>query len=374
MAARRNGRKSGRKKGRIILFAVEIFIILVMLGALYFVMKSTDNEGPKRVEIPEEKLEIGEQVKKETEAGGTMHGYTNIALFGLDLDSEKIETYTEQQILNRLYKNSRSDCIMIASINHDTGDIKLLSVYRDTLLNLSDDRYEKCTHAYAYGGAEMAMKMLNMNLDMDITKFVAVNYKALVDVIDALGGVWIEVDSAEKDWVNAYQSVVATNLNRQDDYVAITETGYQLLTGMQATGYCRIRQTRGDDFQRAARQREVLQAIEAQAKQANLSRLTDIFNSCIGYVYTNLDNSTMLDLLGNIANYRIVAEDGFPQADMRRAGTLGAKGSCVVANDLEANVKWLHEFFFDDTEYEVSDRVKEYSEKIRSDTARYFAD
>lgn len=191
-------RSKGRnKKGKIILFAVEIVIILMMLGALYFVMKSTDNEGPKVTYIDPEVLEIPQQVIEQKEEGGVMHGYMNVALFGLDLDSDKIQSYTNQQILNRLYKNSRSDCIMIASINLDTGDIKLLSVYRDTYLNLSDDRYEKCTHAYAYGGAEQAMKMLNMNLDMDIEKFVAVNYKALVDCIDGLGGVWIDVDSAE---------------------------------------------------------------------------------------------------------------------------------------------------------------------------------
>jgi LCP family protein required for cell wall assembly len=198
-------------------------------------MTHTSNEGPKVTVLETEELQIPEEVQQDE----TMKGYMNIALFGVDATKESL-----------LYKGSRSDSIMIASINMDTGDIKLVSVYRDTYLNIGTDSYQKCNAAYSYGGAEQAVKMLNMNLDMDITNFVTVGYKGLSEVIDGLGGIYIDVDSEEIKHINNYQIGIAEVL--KCDYTPVTETGMQLLNGLQATAYCRIRYTAGNDFKRAA--------------------------------------------------------------------------------------------------------------------------
>ena len=219
------------------------------------------------------------------------------------------------------------------------------------------------------GGAEQAVKMLNMNLDMDITNFVTVGYKGLSEVIDGLGGVYIDVDSEEIKHINNYQIGIAEVL--KCDYTPVTETGTQLLNGLQATAYCRIRYTAGNDFKRAARQREVIQAIEDQAKKADYATLSKVFNNAIDDIYTSLDSKDILDLLSNIANYRIVDEGGFPEETMRDTGNIGAKGSCVIPVDLESNVVWLHQFLFDDANYSVTSNVKEYSNKIESDTSPY---
>ena len=133
----------------------------------------------------------------------------------------------------------------------------------------------------------------------------------------------------------------------------------------------RLRYTAGNDFKRAARQREVIQAIEDQAKKADYATLSKVFNNAIDDIYTSLDSKDILDLLSNIANYRIVDEGGFPEETMRDTGNIGAKGSCVIPVDLESNVVWLHQFLFDDANYTVTDNVKEYSRKIASDTAPY---
>lgn len=355
---RTNGRqRAARQKRRMILFIFEIIIILVMVVVLYLVMSKT-TDGPKVTVLDEEKLAIPSQVQEMKEEGGVMHGYMNIALFGVDAQTD-----------GQLFKDSRSDSTMIASINMDTGDIKLVSVYRDTYLNIGSQGYQKCNGAYSFGGAEQAVKMLNMNLDMDITNFVAVGYKGLSEVIDGLGGVYVDVDSEELKHINNYQVDVSNVL--RCEYTPVTEPGYQLLNGVQAASYCRIRQTKGDDFQRAARQREVLKAIEEQAKDLDIATLTKIFNNCIDDIYTSLDSQDILDLLGNIMNYRIVEEEGFPQPDLRGNASMGAKGACVIPTDLEANVVWLHQFLFDDMDYMVSDSVKEYSQRILSDTAPY---
>ena len=349
-------RKSKRK---MIIFGVEIVIILIMFAVLYILM-NISNEGPKVTVLDPEQLAIPSEIQqaKEEDPDNKMRGYMNIALFGVDAETT-----------NQLYKSSRSDTIMIASINLDTGDIRLVSVYRDTYLNIGTDEYRKCNAAYSFGGAEQAVKMLNMNLDMDIENFVTVGYKGLSEVIDGLGGIYIDVDSEELKHINNYQIGIAEVL--KCDYTPVKDTGYQLLNGLQATAYCRIRYTAGDDFKRTARQREVLKAIEEQAKKTDLATLTKVFNNCIDDIYTSLDSKDILDLIGNIANYRITDEDGFPQESMRTSASIGAKGSSIIPLDLESNVVWLHQFLFDDQDYTVTNSVKEYSQKIAAETAPY---
>lgn len=351
--------RAAKQRRKMILFAFEIIIILVMIMLLYLVMNKT-SEGPKVTVIDTEKLAIPSQVQEMEEEGGTMHGYRNIALFGVDAETD-----------SQLFKDSRSDSTMIASINLDTGDIKLVSVYRDTYLNIGTDEYRKCNAAYSFGGAEQAVKMLNMNLDMDITDFVAVGYKGLRDVIDGLGGIYIDVDSVELQHINNYQIGVSTVL--KCDYTPVKETGYQLLDGLQATAYCRIRYGGGDDFKRTSRQREVLKALEERAKETDLVTLTKVFNDCIGNIYTSLDSKDILELLADIGKYSIVEENGFPQEEFRTVGNIGAKGSCVIPTDLESNVVWLHQFLFDDEDYTVTESVKEYGKQIETETSAYLA-
>lgn len=341
-----------KKRNKILLFIVEVFVLLLMVVVLYGVLK-TEKVG--KVEIPEEDIVINKEVLQKQET--TMKGYRNVALFGVD--STKGE----------LTKNTRSDSIMIASINLDTGECKIVSVYRDTYLNLGNDTYNKCNTAYAKGGPEQAINMLNMNMDMNITDFVTVGFGGLSDTIDALGGVMIDVDSAEIEHLNNYQLCMAEDLGRS--YTPVTSTGYQKLDGLQATAYCRIRYTAGDDFKRAERQREVLMAIADQAKTASPAALNTIANDVFGQIYTSLDLSEILELLGDIAKYEIVGQAGFPEDKMRTTGTIGSKGSCVVPVSLESNVAWLHEFLFEDPEYTPSEAVKEYSNKVKSDTSAY---
>lgn len=365
MAAKADRKK--RQKMKMILFAIELVIIMVMLAALYLIMNRT-SEGPKMVEMNPAELEIHENVQQQKEEGGTMYGYMNIALFGLDADRD-----------SQLYKGSRSDTTMIASICLDTGEIKLVSVYRDTYLNIgmdyegnSKDYFWKCNAAYSYGGAEQAVKMLNMNLDMDITDFVAVSYKGLKGVIDGLGGIYINVENEEiRQHLNNYQISISAVL--KCDYTPVTEIGYQLLDGLQAAAYCRIRYGVGDDYKRTARQREVLKAIEARAKETDLVTLTKIFNDCIGDIYTSLDSKDILSMLGNIGNYKIVDEDGFPQAELRTVANVGAKASCIIPLDLEENVVWLHQFLFGDEDYVVTENVRAYGERIEEETSQYVA-
>ena len=199
--------------------------------------------------------------------------------------------------------------------------------------------------------------MLNMNFDLDITEYVTVGFDALIETIDELGGVDIDVHDNEIDHLNNYQrSMFVENENDalNENIVKVTHSGMQTLNGLQATAYCRIRYV-GDDFGRAERQRKVLMACMDKAKTMSPTTLVSILNKVMENVYTNLDVTEMASILSDVANYQIVAQDG----------------SCVIPLDLETNVVKLHELLFDVTEYEPSDQVKQYSQKVQADTSQY---
>lgn len=358
-------RRKTKQKGKIALLVVELMVVVILLGVLglfWYMERPSDTgngtDGGKggplfNVSIKEDDLQISEQVKENE----NLKEYRNIALFGVD--SRK----------GALTKGTLSDSIIIASINLETNDVKLCSVYRDTYLNLSNDKYGKCNSAYSYGGAEQAMKMLNMNLDLDIKDFVTIGFDGLTQVIDDIGGVYLDVDNEELRHINSYQETMAQEMGV--NYTPVTTTGYQLLNGLQATAYCRIRYKTGNDFARAASQREVIQAIVDKVKTMDLVTLTKVANDVSNNVYTSLSMDEIVGILGEVAKYNIVDEGGFPEASMRGAGTLGSKGSCVYPINLTENVSWLHEFLFNDTGYEPSKEVQEYSKIIHDFVSQY---
>ena len=349
--------RAAKKRRKIIVFAAEIVILVAMLAVLLVLFdKTEEEEAPVVVKLPTEAESIG--IASQVEESPVMKGYWNIALFGIDAENE-----------NQLVKGARSDSIMIASINLDTGDIKLVSVYRDTYLNIGDDYYIKCNTAYYRGGGEQAVTMLNANLDLDIQDFIAIGYEGLKGVVDGLGGVYLDVDEEELKHINNYQYSIDKLL--KCGYTEVTKTGYQKLDGMQAAAYCRIRYRKGDDFARAASQRELIQAIEERIREVDLATLTDVFEEVMGHVVTSLTADDIIPYLSQVSNYKIVDEGGFPEASMRTTGNIGSKGSSVIPADLESNVVWLHEFLFGVEDYKVSDKVKEYSGRIKAETSPY---
>ena len=246
-----------KKRNKIILFVAEIFVLLILLVVFWGMDKV---RKISIVDIKEEDIVINPEVVEETETGA-MKGYRNIALFGVDSRDKQLD------------KATRTDVIKIVSINEDTGEVKLVSVYRDSFLNLSTDTYNKANLAYAKGGPKQALAMLNMNMDMNITDFVTIGFDGLIDVIDAVGGVEIDVKESEVVHLNSYQiSMVGkqdgVNAKGEPNYVAtagvdytpVTKSGLQTLNGLQATAYCRIRYV-GNDFERTQRQNAVLKQV-----------------------------------------------------------------------------------------------------------------
>lgn len=349
-------KKAKKKKRKTILLLIEIVLLLVLIAGAWFISRGT---GVTKINIKEEDIVMNETVANNE----ALKGYRNIALFGVDARDKS------------LGKGNRSDTIIIASINEDTGDVKLCSVYRDTYLNLGNDSYNKCNAAYAKGGPEQAINMLNMNLDLNITDYVTVGFTGLREVIDAIGGVTIDVQENEIVHLNNYQiSMVGKTDDGENyyategkDYIAVTSPGPQVLNGLQATAYCRIRYV-GDDFVRAERQRRVIAECLEVAKKSDPTKLIKAFDGVTDSISTSLDADEIASLIKDVGKYNIVASDGFPFATNRETGKVGSKGSCVIPNNLEQNVVLLQDFFFGNTSYEPSVEVKNYSSKISSDT------
>lgn len=356
---RKNARKKKNSKGKLILLIVEVVILVGAIAALGLILKTTDKDtGIVRYDIDD--VEVSSDVKEKWSQ--VEETYTNIALFGVDARNGKLSSGT------------RTDTIMILSVNNNTGESRLVSVYRDTYLNLGNDVYNKCNAAYAKGGPEQAISMLNMNLDLYITDFVTIGFEGMMEVVDAVGGVEIDIKENEIKHLNNYQaSMYATEENPNNlttDYVAITEPGVQTLSGYQAVAYCRIRAV-GNDFGRTERQRKVLQAVLDKAKTLSPSQLNDIADDVFPMVATSLEIDEILSLVANVSSYEIVGSSGFPFDTNITTGKIGSKGSCVIPMDLATNVELLHEYLYPEIEYTPSPEVLEYSDIIEQHTSPY---
>lgn len=341
---------TNKKKKKAILLLLEIMLLAV--AAVILVVVINFEKTNKRVNIDVDDLQINDQVANNE----TMKGYRNIALFGVDSTTGELKEKT------------RSDAIMVASINEETKEVKLVSLYRDTFLNLGNDTYTKCNAAYQKGGPEQAMQMLNTNLDLDIEDFVTIGFKGLKDVVDALGGVEIEVTKAEISHLNNYQYSMAEDM--KIEYTPVKEPGLQTLDGLQAVAYCRIRYV-GNDFQRTERQRTVLTQISEKAKTMSYTQLSKIATAAFEEVYTSLELQEILDLLTEVSAYQITETTGFPEMNMLRTATVGGHGDCIIPKDLAASVSWLHEFMFDEVDYQVSKQVQDNSDEVARRTADY---
>ncbi|MBQ7557857.1 MAG: LCP family protein [Lachnospiraceae bacterium] len=349
------------------LFLLELAVLIVVLGSLDFVDKMT---MIRKVDINEADIVVNKQFeetdpavredKKKTRKEDKP--FRNIALFGVDSRSGTLD-------------QGRSDTIMIASINTTTHEIRLISVYRDTYLNLGNDTYNKCNAAYAKGGAKQAMNMLNMNLDMDISDYVTVGFDGLIRAIDSLGGVEVDVKEKEIVHLNNYQKSMfmkdendIENLN--EDIVEVEKSGLQNLSGLQATAYCRIRYV-GDDYARTERQRAVIKAMLEKASGVSNPKLTSTAYALMPYISTSFSVGEILSVLGDIGQYSLTESSGFPYEEYRTAANLGSCGSCIVPLTLSENVMILHGSLFEDMDYRVSPTVSGISSEIESKTKKY---
>lgn len=342
-------KKARRRKRKRIFLLIEGLMLLILLGGAYVALKFDKlNFTPINAD---KDIMFNEQVKDNV----VLKEYTNIALFGIDSRDESLDD------------GNRSDTMIIASINNKTYEVKLVSVYRDSYLLIPREEnayYDKANLAYFYGGPKMAINLMNTNLDLDITDYVAVNFSALIDTIDTLGGIDIEINEYEREYINGYMTETSKITGKE--IVPLYDSGLVHLNGLQATSYCRIRQTKGDDYRRTERQRLVISKLVEKAKKADLLTLNSLIDKVLPNVSTSLEVGEIYNLAKSAAKYELVDNTGFP-FELQSKG-MGKKGDCVIPLNLEKNVAELHTWLFGTEEYEASGSVKEISEKIKEES------
>lgn len=334
-----------------VMFALEIIVLVVLMGGLFVYAKlgKLNHET-----INEEELDVNESVTENQ----VMKGYTTIALVGIDSRDDKLKS------------DWNSDTMIIASINNDTKKVKLVSVYRDTYLCLGEDEDENNSYglansAYCTGGAKKMINMLNKNLDMNISDFVTVNFQAVAETVELLGGIDVEMKKEEVVHLNNY--CVETSEVTGMDYTPLEEIeGVHHLNGVQAVAYARIRKTSGNDFRRAARQREVIYRIVEKAKNSSIATLNTVLDKIFPMIYTSLTEKEILSMGMNMLSYDIEDQTGFPfdhlYGDTVKEAMDGV--DCVLPITLESNVIKLHEFLYPEDSYVPSNEVKTYSQEI----------
>lgn len=329
-----------------------VFIVMVLtlaaLCVVYLKQRATlMGDDINVINIKQADIVTNEGVAEETK------GYTTIALYGVDsTDGNK-------------GSGTNSDCVMLLSINNATGEMKIVSVYRDTLLETygMDNGAMKINYAYQMGGALTSINTLNTNLDLNITDFVTIDFDGLASIINAIGGVTIDVDESELD---AFNSSIANQIKESGNFIdGIHSAGKQVLNGEQAVAYSRIRTTDKGDITRTERQRKVLFAIAGKVKSmdaaATVLKFVDV---SFGFVSTSITRDEMVKLAKKVSTYEFKEEIGFPME--YSPVILSDDQGVVAANDLSSNVKRLHEYLYGNGGYTVSSTVSTISDRLKS--------
>ena len=323
---------------------VLILIIAIILGVAFFYVKGKLDKI-QTIELPSNKdLGITETVAQ------NLTGYRNVAIFGVDSRSDDYG------------KGNRSDCIIIASINNDTGEIKLISVYRDTYVKIDGYGLDKITHAYSYGEAPLAIKTLNTNLDLNINEFITVNFDSVAEAVDQLGGVQLTITADEIKYINGYINETSKVTGKTSQH--ITEPGTYTVDGVQAVAYSRIRYTDGGDYKRTERMRTVIEAMFSKLKTKSLAEINSFADAILPHVYTNISAKDIISMVPSMAKYKVTESIGWPY---------DTKGKTMdrwygIPITLESNVTQLHKEAFGEDGYVPSDTVKTISQSIVNKT------
>lgn len=331
----------GLKIFLIILLVLVIFILGLGVAGYTFVNGKIGKMQKENIDTTA--VGINEETKQE------LKGYRNIALLGIDSRADDYGL------------GNRSDCMMIASINQETNEIKLISVYRDTYVYVMENgtkRLDKITHAYSYGGAQNTLKSLNEAMDLNITEFVTVNFDAVIAAVDSLGGVYIDIDESEIRYVNDYIDATSESSGVKSSH--ITHAGRQKLDGVQAVSYTRVRYTAGGDYKRTERMRTVVEAMLSKAKTLNVGQLNSFADTILPKIRTNISTSEIWGLIPKLASFKVTESIGWPYDT--KGITLDRWYGVPVT--LQSNVERLHKEAFEQEDYEASDTVKEMSAAI----------
>lgn len=314
-----------KKGSKIVMATITILVVVVGMVSSYFYSQLNK---VKKVEIPKtnSQLSISDNAVKQDD------GIINIAFFGVD----------------RRHKDeaSRSDALMILTLDKKHKKVKISSVMRDSYVNIDGHGMTKITHAYAYGGPTLAIKTLNKNFDLNIKDYVTVDFFGFEKIIDSVGGIDINITPEEIKYINEY--ITETSKLENASIPTVTKAGLQKLNGRQAVAYTRIRYTAGGDFERTQRERTVLVDVLNKIKETSPTNIANVALQLLPYTETSMSNTDILKSLTSIStlNIKNIDQERFPLDGYCDGKMIG--GIWYLVFDLDATKNQMHKYIFED--------------------------
>lgn len=317
-------KKNGKKKMKLWLkILIPVLVVLGIAGgtAAYILMDIAGSYDP--VALNETELGFDSVIDKNVK---------NIALFGVDSRNGLLD------------KGTRTDSIIILSIDKNHNKVKLSSIMRDAYVNIPGRGMDKITHAYAFGGAELAIRTLNENFDLDITDFATVDFANMAEIVDAVGGVTIDVKDNEVSYINGSVDEQAKASGKPATH--ISGSGTQTLNGIQAVAYSRIRSVGNGDFERTERQRTVLMQLFNKALSMNPTKYPQLAKDLLALTKTSLDFGTLMGYAPLALQKPAMVTTRFP-TDSDYKGEL-INGTYYMTFDDAVTTQKLHDFIYND--------------------------
>ena len=331
-------------------YVVLLFMIVILGGMIFLAIKGSDRTDPKdTVSMDSEKdkdesiidAEIKETTKEDmVEIPEITTGTEEFVIFGVDTRG------------NNLGKGTRSDSIMIVAVNHETKEIRLASIFRDCYVEIEGHGMDKINHAHSFGGPDLALQTVNRNFDLNLEKYITVNFIKVSELVDDIGGIEMDITEEETRYINGYIDEINSIEGKNSPH--ITEPGVYQLDGVQAVAYTRIRYTAGGDYKRAERQRTILFKIFDKAKELESASLINLVEKFMNEINTNYRTDEVVDMLYYLSKYNITDSKAYPTK------LWGGKVDGIwygVPVTLESNTTELHEYLYPEKDYTVSDTV-----------------
>ncbi|MBB6698281.1 LCP family protein [Clostridium algidicarnis] len=325
-------KKKKSKKRRVLLIICFILLFIIGVGVFY-ISDLSSKVNTKVISKNLKDLGINEDLQSNLKGKGK-DDIINIAFFG-----------TDQRDKNEI---GRSDAIMILTVDKDTKKIKLSSIMRDCYVKIDGHGKDKLNHAYAFGGPELSIKTLNQNFNLNIKDYASVNFSHLQDIVDAMGGVEVDITKEELQSINGMMNELADIDNYEPPY--LSSPGKQTLNGKQALAYSRTRYIGNGDFDRADRQRTIINALFEKIKKAGVLKYPSIVNTLLPLVETSMESSEILKLGTDMLSAGIgnLEQERFPVDGYYKDGGEMIKGVWYLPFDSEATIKQMQDYIFND--------------------------
>ena len=327
--SRRNKKKSNQGLKKLVIFLAILVIILPAFAFGYIFLKLNSMYDSNA----NHEILSNSDFKSED-------GITNILLAGTDGRPGE--------------KDSRSDAMMILTVDSKNNSLKLTSLERDSYVDIPGRGKQKLTHAYAYGGINLLIETIENNFKLDIQNYAVVDFYSFMDIIDTLGGINVEVRENEIKELNKFiPETYNWNENSNKEPIKYIENaGEQKLNGYQALAFSRIRKN-DSAFERDRRQRLVIEGLIKGVKDLSISKYPQLLNTILPYVKTNMKPTQIIGLATNIlgiGNFNITQME-FPIIDNINGKSQKINGKWVITFDPNS-LSILHDFIFKNIIYE----------------------